>query len=167
MVENEDIEIILENEWYSVRHSGELPEVALHAAFFYLSENQDGPRLKLTEDQARQLVDAAALRYREIVLRDILYSNRGQPVYRGVKRSIANWYRYESFCQRQQIDPVDLRTEVAAALVVFLNEAIRDGACHGGPASLDCSWAELRGFVDRLGLSITIFPAALRTLCKQ
>ncbi len=94
----------LEDEWYGVRHSGEIPEVALCSALYYLTHDPDGPGLRLSREQKGMLVQAAEIRYQEIVLRDLQQSTRNTTGYRGIKRSIINWQRYRIFCGRQQID---------------------------------------------------------------
>ena len=92
---------LLENEWFVVRHSGEIPEIALHSAFHYLTEDLNGPRLQLSAEEIHSLQEAAATRYQEIILRDLCYENRELTVYRGVQRAIFNWRRFVAFCERQ------------------------------------------------------------------
>ncbi len=58
-VSSVEFETILENEWYAVRHSGEIPEIALCSAFYYLVEDRSGPRSDLNVAQSRMLVEAA------------------------------------------------------------------------------------------------------------
>jgi hypothetical protein len=36
---------IVEDELFLIRDSGELPEIAYHSSLYYLTEDQDGPRL--------------------------------------------------------------------------------------------------------------------------
>jgi len=109
------VEDHLDNEWFVVRHSGEIPEIALYAARHYLTEAEDGPRLHLSPDQWGRLLDAARVRYREIVLRDLQLDNRDTSIYRGLARSIINYRRFESFCRRHGLDMQDFCREVAAA----------------------------------------------------
>ena len=94
---------LLEDEWLLVRHSGEIPEIALHSAFYYLTEDPNGPRLQLSVEEKHYLRDAAATRYQEIIQRDLCYENRELTVYRGVRRAIFNWHRFVVFCERQDI----------------------------------------------------------------
>lgn len=152
---NELVEV-LENEWYAVRHSGEIPEIALYSSLYYLTEDESGPGLKLAPEQCRMLVEAAESRYREIVLRDLRHANSESSSYRGVRRAIANWQRFETFCRRQQLDCSGFKREVAAALLVFLSKR------H---SSLNCTFAELSNFADQLGLVSSVLPAAIRPLC--
>ena len=161
------IETIVENEWYGIRHSGEIPEIALYSAFHYLTEDREGPQLVLSGDLCTKLVEAAELRYREIVLRDLKHANRGTAVYRGVKRSIINWYRFESFCVRQSVDPSELRHVTAAALVSFLAEEVVDVARCRRQSSLNCTFEELCNFADQLGLLDSALPDSIRLLCLE
>jgi len=100
---------LLEDEWLVVRHSGEIPEIALHSAFYYLTEDLNGPRLRLSVDEMQYLQEAAATRCQEIILRDLCYENRELTVYRGIRRAIFNWHRFVAFCERQDINCHNLR----------------------------------------------------------
>lgn len=50
-----------EDEWYIVRYSGEIPEIAFNSAIHYLTRAQDGPHLTLSEEQNHLLKKAARL----------------------------------------------------------------------------------------------------------
>ena len=71
----------LENEWFVVRHSGEIPEIAFHSSVFFLTEASDGPKLPHSEVDFTFLREAARERFREIILRDILPENRTATFY--------------------------------------------------------------------------------------
>ena len=92
---------VLEEEWLIVRHSGEIPEIALHSALYYLTDDPDGPRLQLSGEERESLQEAAATRYQEIIMRDLCFENRELSIYRGVRRAICNWHRFVAFCKRQ------------------------------------------------------------------
>jgi hypothetical protein len=92
---------VLEEEWLIVRHSGEIPEIALHSALYYLTDDPDGPRLQLSGEERESLQEAAATRYHEIIMRDLCFENRELSIYRGVRRAICNWHRFVAFCKRQ------------------------------------------------------------------
>ena len=162
-----EIETIFENEWFAVRHSGEIPEIALYSAYYYLSEDEAGPKLDLSDEWSRKLVEAAGMRFREIVLRDLNHANRETSVYRGIKRSIANWKRFEMFCHRQGVDPTTLRHETAAALVAFISEELVDIERTGRAPSINCSYPELTHFAGLLGLDCSVLPDSLRLLCCE
>jgi hypothetical protein len=100
---------LLDDEWLIVRHSGEIPEIALHSAFYYLTEDPEGPRLQLSGEEIRYLQEAAAARYQEIILRDLCYENRELTIYRGVRRAIFNWHRFVAFCKRENSACPNLR----------------------------------------------------------
>lgn len=158
---------LLENEWFAVRYSGETPEIALHSALYYLTEDSEGPGLVLAVDEINLLRQAAAERYLEIILRDLDPANRVLPIYRGVKRSIINYHRYQSFCRRQQLDGSKIIAEVAAALLLFLaSEAVAVAKERRTPA-INCSFIELNGFAQHLGLVEVSLPAAIALLCEQ
>lgn len=155
----------LSEEWYLVRHSGEIPEIALHASLHYLTEDPAGPRLHVTEEQRQRLVLAAQERFREIVLRDLQHGNRFRPDYRGVRRSIANYHRYRKFCSRQRCEDVPFRLEVALALLLFL--AAEQVAVVKGRSRpvLNCTFVELQEFALELGLVYDKLPDSLAPLC--
>lgn len=149
----------VEDEWYVVRHSGEIPEIALHAALHYLSEAGDGPRLQLSRQEIRHLQRAAALRFREIVRRDMLRENLGKPIARGLGRSVINFKRYESFLARCGLTDRRFRHEVAITLVIFL---VREwSARRRGLATHDLGLAagELSVFAEKLALPAAPFAA--------
>ena len=157
----------VENEWYSVRHSGEIPEIALCSALYYLCEDRNGPCMELSQAQVNRLVDAAERRYREIVLRDLDHTNRAKPMYRGIERSIVNWYRYESFCLRRAVNTTAFKHEVAAALLVFLDEEVMDVERGIRAPSINCSFSTLLNFATRLGLTTSMLPQGLSSLCPD
>ncbi len=156
----------IENEWFAVRHSGETPEIALHSAIHYLTEDQEGPGLVLAEEEISSLRQAAAERYLEIILRDLQPANRDLALYRGVKRSIINYHRYQSFCRRQQLDGHTVIPEVAAALLLFLVNEVVAVAKHGRSPSINCSFLELNVFAQQLGLVEENLPSAIAELCE-
>ena len=156
---------VVENEWYAVRHSGEIPEVALYSAVYYLTADVEGPRLALTPEQSRMLIDAAEMRYHEIVLRDLQQENRELSIYRGIKRSIDNWRRYQNFCARQQLDSSLFRREVAARLLSFITEEVLEVESGIRETVVNCSWVELCEFARELGVPETRLPGSARSLC--
>ena len=85
-----DREYMLEEEWLLVRHSGEIPEVALHASLHFLCEDEDGPGLVLTAEEVKPLQEAALTRYQEIILRDLDVANRDLSLFRGHRRANHN-----------------------------------------------------------------------------
>ncbi len=146
-------EDLLEDEWYQVRYSGELPEIAFHSSLFFLTCDHNGPKIVLDEQQISYLQQAAVDRFREIVLRDILPENRGKSIYRGVGRTIANWRRYQIFCKRQNLDVDSFKSELAQQLKVFLlaeQDAVDGCADKSG---LNCCFDELVAFAEDIGMA--------------
>ena len=141
---------LLDNEWHLVRDSGEIPEVAYHSSLYYLTQDDNGPHLQLSDEEIDRLLTAARERYRDIILRDMLPENRGKSLYRGLKRSMENWRRFTVFRQRYKVEYLSLQREAAGALQAFLASEI---ACGIFPsASLNCSLQELLAFAHELGL---------------
>jgi hypothetical protein len=156
----------IDNEWFVVRHSGELPEVALHSSLYYLTEAEEGPKLTLAQHHVRELQAAAMERYRDIILRDLLPENRNTPMYRGVKRAIINYQRYQRFCHRQDLEvTAGFTGEVAEAFSALLAAEVTDAAGGGGETSLNCSFHELQCFAAEIGLSAEVLPKELAGLC--
>ncbi len=158
---------VLEDEWYAVRHSGEIPEVALCSALYYLSHDPNGPGLRLTREQRGMLVQAAEMRYHEIVLRDLQQSRKNTPAYRGIKRSIINWQRYLRFCGRQRIDAGGFRAEVAASLLLFVKKELLEAETEERGIPINCTYVELCCFAAELGLAASLLPKSVRQLCRS
>jgi len=160
-----DIDALVEDEWYAVRYSGEIPEVAYHGALFHLTEELGGPLIELSREQQDRLLEAVTLRYLDITLRDLLPENKNSGGYRGLKRSYINWQRYLLFCERWGIDGTVHRETVAAALADLLQHEyglLEKGASEG---VFNCSFAELLRFMDLVGLDPSYMPASVRNYC--
>ena len=150
MAENNFPEL-LEDEWYIVRYSGEIPEIAYNSAIYFLTRAQDGPRQELSKEQVNFLQKAAMDRYREIVLRDLYHENHGKSIYRGIKRSMENYQRMCRFCSRQGLCCDDIRLETANQLLLFLRREIEEVVGKGSRASIiNCSREELCRFASDL-----------------
>ena len=150
----------IDDEWYVVRYSGEIPEIAFHSSLHYLCTDAEGPGFKLTNTQLKRLQEAASTRFREIVFRDLDHENSTTSGYRGIKRSIANFERYMNFCDRQQFDDPCIKEDVSGALKRFLlreDELVGDS----GESIINCSYQELCGFCAKLGVDISEIPPRL------
>lgn len=174
---------LLEDEWLGVRHSGEIPEIVLYSALFYLAEDQSGPRLQLSLEETQSLRQAAAARYQEIILRDLCFENRALRVYRGVQRAIFNWHRFVAFCARHDEECQTLRQVTADAFLVLLRKAADTTAppspdCSSAiPGSLDtelslttifnCSFHDLTLFGRELGIDDGLIPQEISQLCYR
>ena len=185
---------LLENEWFVVRHSGEIPEIALHSAFYYLTEDLNGPRLQLSAEEMHSLQEAAATRYQEIILRDLCYENRELTIYRGVQRAIFNWHRFVAFCERQNITCHNLRrpgmaecrslqeriksdrSATAEAFLILLKKvthatnAPAPGSINTQPSLavvFNCSFHDLTLFARELGIAEEQFPQEIHLFCHK
>ena len=156
---------ILEDEWYLVRHSGETPEIALHAAIYYITRAKDGPRVTLNSEQFNRLRDAAVERFSEIILRDLQHANSSSKTYRGIRRSIINFRRFCTFCERQRVDPGEVRRQAANALHVFLAKELVEIHCEKRPSILNCSHSELQFFAAELGVDLLDKFAGIEAFC--
>ena len=156
---------LIEDEVFAIQQSGEMPEVALHTAFFSLQEDPEGPGLHLTEEETQRLKDAVEQRYRRILMRDLTPRFRDRSIYRGLARAIANWRRLERFCRREHRDAAVHRRSAAKALAAFLAVEAREVASGRPPAAVNCSVVELEAFAQTLGLSSADLPPGWRQVC--
>ncbi len=58
---------VLDDECLMIRSSGEIPEVALHNALYFLTRDPEGPGFKLRANEVRRLNEAVIWRYRRII----------------------------------------------------------------------------------------------------
>lgn len=144
-----NVEELIENEWYVVRHSGETPEIALHSALYYLTRAKDGPQVTLLPEQLKELQQAAVSRFDEIIVRDLKHENANKSIYRGVERSIVNYQRYLKFCERQELDN-QLRQRVAEQFCSFLDEESAILENESSKSIINCPFDELAQFADVL-----------------
>lgn len=158
-------EALIEDEWYHVRHSGEIPEIALHSSIHYLTEDDDGPRIELTAADLARLHDAASSRYREIILRDITPANRDEAIYRGVLRTISNWRRYKRFCKRHSLSAETVRDDLAVRLLSFLQREIDDVEAGARSSCINCTFEDIASLAVELGISLAPLEDSLRPLC--
>ncbi len=164
---NTNLPEILENEWYLVRYSGETPEIAFHAAIYHLTEDSEGPLIKLSQSQYDMLQNAAVDRFLEIIVRDLLHKNSTTSMYRGICRSIVNYHRFRNFCVRQQREWPEVHEKAAAALCGFLEtecELVKDS---GRPSLVNCTRRELIDFAADLGVDTQICFDTAEKLCLK
>ena len=157
----------LENEWFVVRYSGEIPEIAYHSAIYFLTRSSEGPQLDLTEDDLGVLKQAAQDRFLEIILRDLDPANRGSTIYRGVERSIINFHRFMKFCDRQGIEPNGCGSTIAESLLCFLEAEVSDSLIGEKSSTLNCSFKDLLGFARAVGLEAEALPEEVVKLCRE
>jgi len=155
----------LTDELLIVRHSGEIPEVALHGSLYYLTCAPDGPGLVLSEAEIRTLKGMVVERYREIIGRDLEPANRDRSLYRGLARAAVNWQRLEKFCRREGLPAEAWRPEIRTALANFLRIEAAEVAAKSRRSSINCPAAELRAFAISVGLSPTGMAPGWENLC--
>lgn len=160
-------EYILEEEYLLIRHSGEIPEVALHATLYYLCEDEEGPGFILSAEEQQPLQDAVLERYQEIILRDLDVENRDLSLFRGVNRAMCNWRRYVGFSDRVGVPYTEFQREVGKALLTYLHREMAD--VHNGirTSSVNCSISALQGFADALEIDSKSLPDGWTCLCGQ
>lgn len=148
-----------------VRHSGEIPEVALHGAIFFLTHDPHGPGLKIGPEELLLLKEMVVARYREIIGRDLEPANRDHGSYRGLARCICNWQRLKRFCGKEGFTLEPFRKEAAIALVALLRAETFDIASARRLSSINCTARELTEFIAELGLNRGDLPEGWGDIC--
>ncbi len=143
---------LVEDEWYLIRDSGELPETAFHASLYYLQSHPDGPHLQLDVAQRQFLFSAAQERFEEIILRDLDFTARETPAARGLGRAIINYQRFATFCRRQRQEEL-FAASVGGKLCPALQNFLLAAREMPG-AVVHCSVKELESFAAQLGASL-------------
>ena len=164
---NNKREDILEEELLLVRHSGEIPEVALHSSLHYLCEDPEGPGMILSDEELTALQHAALTRYREIVLRDLDTANRDLTLFRGIKRALHNWYRLARFSNTIHCSVEDFRALAAKALLTYLRQELEEVCCGKRAPSVNCSAEALNTFAITLGIDLTTLSGDWTRLCEK
>lgn len=156
---------LLDDEWLIVRNSGEIPEITYHASLYHLEKDPLGAAIELTKGQKQYLQGAAVERYHEIILRDIQIENFPKTIYRGVRRTIYNWHRYQAFCARQGLECRKFRQTVATTLLLFLEQG-KEAAGESFPEQfLNCKIGELWQFAEELHIKEEEMPDNLSRYC--
>ncbi len=158
---SESRQALIEDEWLIVRHSGEIPEIALSSVLYYLTEDPEGPHIDLSEEELEYLTLAAEERYYEIVLRDLILENRDKTIYRGIQRTIYNYNRFLAFCKRRNRDSTSFQSKVAQSLLAFLEQETKDVLTGHRQCSLNISYEQVITFGKELGIHENDLPAGL------
>lgn len=158
---------LLDDEWLIVRHSGEIPEIALTSVLYYLTEDGAGPRISLSKKERSYLQSGAEQRYHEIVLRDLQPGNRDKTIYRGVKRSIYNYHRFSKFCRRWNVDSSSFQPQVASAFLSFLHHEVEDVTSGKRCCCLNVSYHEIIAFSAELHIASNDLPDGFRKICPK
>ena len=161
-----DREYMLEEEWLLVRHSGEIPEVALHASLHFLCEDEDGPGLVLTAEEVKPLQEAALTRYQEIILRDLDVANRDLSLFRGLRRANHNWYRFVRFSEKTGCPCEEFRATAAEALLRYLSQERLEVDAGTRAPSINCSAEALLTFALAMGIEPAALPEHWAGLCE-
>ena len=156
---------LFEDELLIVRHSGEIPEVALHGSIYFLTEDPVGPEIKLEGKERRELKQMVVERYREIIHRDLNPDNRDKILYRGIARCIDNWQRLDKFCKREKFDHDHMREETREALIDFLSNEVFEVAEKCRCSTVNCTFDELECFVEVIALDCGKLPNGWKNLC--
>jgi len=164
---NNERAYILEEEWLLVRHSGEIPEVALHTSLHYLCEDEEGPRFILADEELQPLQDAVLERYREMVQRDLDVANRDRSLFRGIKRALHNWYRFARFSDKIGCSYEDFRVIAAQALLLYLQQELYDVCSGKRSSSINCTTEALVSFAHTLGIDPEELPGEWACLCEK
>ena len=158
---------LLEEELLLVRHSGEIPEVALHATLHYLRDDADGPGLQLTVQELQDLEAAVIARYQEIILRDLAAENRTLSIFRGIRRANHNWYRFVRFSDKIDRSDEEFRDRAAKALLHFLQTVLAERIDDHDVPVVNCSPEALVTFAIALGIDRDQLPENWHCLCEQ
>jgi len=158
---------LLADELLIVRHSGEIPEVALHGSIYYLTQDADGPRMTLDAKDIVRLKNAVVERYCEIIFRDLEPDNRDQGLYRGLGRCVANWGRLVKFCHEERREVDRIRSEVAGALCRFIGRELRDVQSGSRVSCINCTLPELEQLLAELHLSSEQLPTGWLSLWRK
>jgi hypothetical protein len=158
---------LLEEELLLVRHSGEIPEVALHASLYFLSEDEDGPRLILSEEEISPLQEAALARYREIILRDLDVANRDLSLFRGIRRANHNWYRFVRFSEKIGRPYEQFQRIATETLLCYLRLELDEVGSGKRSPSINCSADALLTFAIAMGLDQSGLPDNWACLCEK
>lgn len=151
MTEEERAEL-LEDEWLIVRNSGEIPEITYHSSLYFISVDPDGPGFELRAVEENHLKEAAVQRYHEIILRDIQLENFHKTIYRGIRRTIYNWYRCKAFGERQNLDCNAFRETAARELILFLQQGMQAAGKSLPINFLNCCYRELLELAEELNV---------------
>ena len=160
-----DKNFLLEEEIIIVRNSGEIPEIAFHGSLYYLTKDPEGPKIELNNSDLLKLKNQVVARYKEIMLRDLTPENRDKNIYRGLKRTIVNWERLCTFCDREDHHMKGVQKEIAGALLNFLHHEMADLQCGTRKSCINCAEKTLADFVKEIGIDPAKLPKGWQEIC--
>ncbi|MEN8257369.1 MAG: hypothetical protein ABFS09_05855 [Thermodesulfobacteriota bacterium] len=143
---------LIDDEAFMLADGGEMPEVAFHSALYYLTKDDEGPCLTLSQEEVSILKRAVVRRYNAIVLRDLCPENKSMSIYRGLERSADNWQRLKSYANQENIDISQVQAQAAKALVNFIKHEYDAVVCKGEVCCVNCSQERLSAYAKSLGV---------------
>ncbi|MCD6319229.1 MAG: hypothetical protein J7M03_00955 [Candidatus Desulfofervidaceae bacterium] len=144
----------IEEEREIITHAGELPEVALYASLYYLTEDPEGPHLVLTPEEVAFLKEGVIEGYKKIILRDLNLKMRGENIFRGTERAIINYRRLKRFAKKERIGINNLIPEIAQALITYMEIEIKDPYLKTHSLrTVNCSKKDWEWFIKELNLT--------------
>jgi hypothetical protein len=158
---------LMEEELLLVRHSGEIPEVALHASLHFLCDDEEGPRLILSSEEIKHLYEAALARYQEIILRDLNVANRDLSLFRGIRRANHNWYRFVRFIEKIGWPYEEFRRTAAVSLLHYLWLELDEVSSGKRSPSINCSADALLTFALAMDIDPVNLPDNWSFLCEK
>jgi hypothetical protein len=148
-------ESYLQQEIDWIEHSGEMPEVAFYESLYYLTEEEEGPKLILTLSDMKRLEDAAINRFKTIILRDLKFANRRSSIFRGLKRATINYNRLKKYQKRKnRMDP-GLEKMIGRFLLEYIRRECEEISDRRHYRTINCTREELEQFANELGVNIT------------
>ena len=148
-------ESYLQQEVDWIENSGEMPEVAFYESLYYLTEEEDGPKLILTSADIKFLEDAVVNRFKTIILRDLEFANRKSSIFRGLKRAIINYNRLKKYQKRKNRIDSSMKKEIGHSLLEYIRCECEDISDKEHYRTINCTIEELEQFADELGVNIS------------
>ena len=148
-------ESYLQQEVDWIENSGEMPEVAFYESLYYLTEEEEGPKLILTSSDIKLLEDAVVNRFKTIILRDLEFANRRSSIFRGLKRAIINYNRLKKYQKKKNRVDIDLKKEIGCSLIEYIRCECEDISDKRHYRTINCTIEELEQFAEELGVNIS------------
>jgi hypothetical protein len=137
-----------------IETSGEMPEVSYYESISYLTQKEEGPQLTLTPSDIKDLEHAVCKRYNNIILRDLDYANRGNDIFRGMKRAIINYARMKKYQNAKKKSSAGWRENIGHALSDYIRREASDISKGRRYTTINCIRKDLEQFAKELGADI-------------
>lgn len=148
-------ESYLQQEVDWIENSGEMPEVAFYESLYYLTEEEDGPKLILTSADIKFLEDAVVNRFKTIILRDLEFANRKSSIFRGLKRAIINYDRLKKYQKKKNRADSGIEKAIGYSLIEYIRCECEDISDKRHYRTINCKRDELEHFAEELGVNIS------------